>query len=89
MGDFWKRIGCLGQLFIIWAVGFAGMILYARMGGFDEYAGTVPKPAFSRKECLNRQANERYGPNADDLTESQMGLIARACVVEQSEYEGW
>jgi hypothetical protein len=56
---------------------------------FPPVAQVPGLPAFDRNECLSR--NSYRIREADPLISDDMlnGEVARACVIEQEQYEGW
>lgn len=56
---------------------------------FPPVAHQAERPRFDRKECLNRNAY-RIRSNDPMISDDMLnGDVARACVVEQQEFEGW
>lgn len=68
---------------------FVGVKLLSMVGFevFEPTSGEVRAP-FSRKECIRRQQGYYFDRNPDmvELSEDQIGIVARRCAVEESEY---
>jgi hypothetical protein len=92
-----EQAWCLGQMLFVPFVGFVLMVVVIKLGqglGLVEnstkpFTPRPPRPAFSRTECLKNVATAKYGRNTFDLTDDEQSIVARECVLQQSEYEGW
>lgn len=78
-GDRWG----LRRFLICWLLLFAGLVVYAKLG-FLEPTSSFPRERFDRQACLRR-----HNPGLDAPSEDDIGRIARACAVEESEYYRW
>lgn len=87
--DFWDWLS-MAFLALV-AVALVGKVLQW-VGLIDPPPPSAPRyepPSFDRDECLNRNAYRIR--EADPMISDEMlaGDVARACVLEQQEFEGW
>ena len=93
MAQWWKGMSWAGKfLAVMFAYSiafFVGVKLLHEVGieVFEPRVGE-PRAQFSRTECISRHQSYYFDRNPDmvELSNDQMGIVARACAVEESEY---